>query len=307
MGGTIQGTALTLSTAVSTLLSARGQTYSVTTDGTDLFISEAQNIYKLAKTSTGAITMQYQGANGAPGFAYALTSDGKNLFVAAGTLIRKIDISSGVETVLAGSGVSGYADGTGAAALFTNVEGITTDGINVYVADTFNNRIRKININTGIVTTFAGTGTAGSADNNNGLLASFNYPTGLTTDGVNLYLADENSNAVRQIVISSGAVTTLAGGTQGKTDGVGINAKLYLPLGITTDGIYLYITEYSNTIRKIELSSKLVTTIAGNGTAGTVDATIGTSASFQYPVGLTTDGISLYVGDANNNKIRTIQ
>ena len=104
------------------------------------------------------------------------------------------------------------------------------------------------------VTTLAGTGSVGSTDNPTGTLASFNKPSGITTDGTNLYVADRDNHLIRQIVISTKAVTTLAGtGTGGNTNGAGSVARFKKPAGITTDGIDLYVIEVSNhRLRKID-------------------------------------------------------
>ena len=105
----------------------------------------------------------------------------------------------------------------------------------------------------GAVTTLAGTGSSGSA-NGTGTSASFNCPTGITTDGTNLYLADYNNHLIRKIVISTGAVTTVAGtGSSGSANGTGTSASFNFPYGITTDGTNLYVVDTSNhLIRKIE-------------------------------------------------------
>ena len=103
------------------------------------------------------------------------------------------------------------------------------------------------------VTTLAGTGSSGSA-NGTGTSASFYYPVGITTDGTNLYVGDTNNHLIRQIVISTGVVTTVAGtGDNGSSNGTGTAASFYYPLAITTDGTNLYVGEYANhLIRKIE-------------------------------------------------------
>jgi DNA-binding beta-propeller fold protein YncE len=101
-------------------------------------------------------------------------------------------------------------DGTGTQARFNSPYGITSDGINLYVSDTLNNAIRKIVIATGVVTTMAGSGTAGAADGI-GSAATFDQPYGITTDGTNLYVADTNNNKIRQIVIATGEVSSLTG------------------------------------------------------------------------------------------------
>jgi DNA-binding beta-propeller fold protein YncE len=107
-------------------------------------------------------------------------------------------ISTGAVTTLAGSGSPGSADGTGSAATFYYPTGIATDGVNLYVADNYSHKIRKIVIATGEVTTLAGTGVAGSADGT-GTSAGFNRPYGVTTDGLSLYVTEGLSNRIRRI------------------------------------------------------------------------------------------------------------
>ena len=160
------------------------------------------------------------------------------------------------------------------------------------------------------VTTFAGSaGTSGST-NATGTSARFYNPNGITTDGTNLYVADTNNYTIRKIVISTGVVTTIAGsaGSSGSTDGTGTSARFNSSEGITTDGTNLFITDYNNhTIRKIVISTGVVTTIAGTaGSSGSTDAT-GTSARFNSSEGITTDGTNLFITDYNNHTIRKIQ
>ena len=146
-----------------------------------------------------------------------------------------------------------------------------------------------------VVTTIAGTGNTGSADGT-GTSASFYSPQGITTDGTNLYVTNRN-NLIRQIVISTVVVTTVAGtGSSGSANGTGTSASFGEPRGITTDGTNLYVATNNNLIRQIVISTGVVTTVAGTGSAGTADGT-GTSASFTRPKGITTDGTNLYVAD----------
>ena len=238
----------------------------------------------------GAVTTLASGFN-AP---FALASDGTNLYVAdsANNRILKIVISTGTVSTLAGSTASGNKDGTGAAAKFNNPSGIVIDssGTNLYVADTNNYLIRKIVINTGVVTTFAGTGNYGNA-NGTGTNASFSSLYGLATDGTNLYAADIN-NGIRKIVTSTAVVTTLTSNVSG-------------PEGVATDGTYVYVAcNYSSLIQKIAISNGTVTTLAGMG-YGSNDGT-GTAAGFTKPVGLAIAGNILYVADTGNNMIRKI-
>ena len=203
--------------------------------------------------------------------------------------VRKYTIATGVVTTIAGSGVAGFADGTGAAAQFNTPSGLTRDGAgNIYVSDGGNHRIRKIVPGTGVVTTFAGSGVAGFNDAT-GTAAQFNNPAGLEWDGTNIFVCDLNNNRIRQIVIATAVVTTLAGNaTAGNADGIGAAAQFNRPYGITSDGTtYLYVAGYDgNNIRRVSFTGNVVT-IAGSvaGTSGFADG-VGTAARFNRPSGI---------------------
>jgi predicted permease len=340
MGGAIQGMALNLTTAVTTLagngtpafldnatgaLAEFNFPLGITTDGANLYVADQGNhrIRKIA-IATGAVTTV--AGDGTPGFAdnatgtlaefnepEGITTDGTNLYVVDtfNHRIRKIAIATGAVTTVAGNGIAAFLDNaTGTMAEFNFPFGITTDGSNLYVADEGNERIRKIVIATGAVTTIAGDGNASFADNADGTMAEFNEPAGITTDGTNLYVADENNHRIRKIVIATGAVTTVAGdGTPGFADNPnGALAEFNIPIGMTTDGTNLYVADQGNQrIRKIAIATGAVTTVAGNGTAGFADNADGTMAEFHAPFGITTDGTNLYVADTNNHRIRKIQ
>jgi alpha-tubulin suppressor-like RCC1 family protein len=221
--------------------------------------------------------------------------------------IRKIT-PSGVVTTFAGSGTSGSSDGTGTAASFDSPLGIALDASgNLYVADYYNNKIRKITPS-GVVTTFAGSGTAGNADGT-GTAASFNRPAALTVDvSGTIYVADYLNNKIRKIT-PSGVVTTFAGsGVAGSLDGTGTAASFSSPSGIAVDasGNVFVADKDNSTIRKITASG-VVTTFAGSpGITGSVDG-VGNSARFQGAVGLCVDaGGNIYVADTYNHQIRKI-
>lgn len=262
----------------------------------------------------------------------SITSDGINIYVAdtRNHKIRKVDLATGAVTTLAGGGGSGAAifpstdgsgalDGTGGAASFNQPAGITTDGTNLYVADTWNNTIRKIVIATGVVTTLAGNKNFSGALDGTGTAARFSSPQGITNDGTNLYVADTANQKIRKIVIATGAVTTLAGGAAGfAVDGTGATASFGSPAGIATDGTNLYVADAgSHKIRKVVISTAVVTTLAGGAggggwactgagaTCGSRDG-IGAAASFNSPNGIATDGTNLYVADTNNSTIRQV-
>jgi len=215
-----------------------------------------------------------------------------------------------VSTFAGTSGFAGFIDATGPAARFSLPQGMTTDGTFMYVADYLNNVIRRINPATGAVTLFAGStaGTSGSADGT-GTAARFLRPYDITSDGTSLFVTDYNNCTIRRIVISSAAVTTLAGTVGACTnpvDGTGSAANFSSPQGITTDGTSLYVTE-NTSVRRIVIATGAVTTFAGstNVTVGHVDG-VGTAARFNNLEGITTDGTNLYVVDQAYNDVRKI-
>jgi sugar lactone lactonase YvrE len=155
---------------------------------------------------------------------------------------------TGMVSTLAGSTTSGHLDGTGTAASFNGPQALALDSSgNLFVADSFNNEIREVTT-AGVVTTLAGSTTAGSSDGT-GTAASFNLPSGIAVDSNgNIYLADSNNNEIRKVT-SSGVVTTLAAATTaGSADGTGASASFKLPWGIgvvDASGV-LYVGDYGN-------------------------------------------------------------
>ena len=203
-----------------------------------------------------------------------------------------------VVSTLAGSRIwgAGYQDATGTAAEFDKPAGVAVDSSgNVYVADAFNNRIRKITP-AGEVTTLAGSGTEGYHDAT-GTAAQFNHPFGVAVDSDGIvYVADQVNHRIRKIT-SKGVVSTFAGsGTQGYHDATGTAAQFNYPHSVTVDSSgNLYVADTSNhRIRKIT-PDRVVTTIAG------------ATAEFDFPYGVAVDSSgNLYVADTHNNCIRRI-
>lgn len=296
----------------------------ITNDGLNIYVADTANdSIRQVVISSGVVTT-LAGTAGAKGTTdgtgtaarfsspHGITTDGANLYVVdtVNNTIRQVVIASGVVTTIAGTaGSSGSSDGTGVSALFKSPYGITTDGTNLYVADTGNNSIRQLVIASGEVTTLAGTAGASGSIDGTGTAAQFSSPYGITTDGTNLYVADTFNHTIRKIVIASGVVTTLAGtaGTSGSTDGTGTAAQFNNPFLITSDAQNLYLPDtMNNTIRKIEITTGVVTTLAGTaGTSGSSDGT-GATALFKSPYGITTDGTMMYVTDTGNNTIRQL-
>ncbi|MCI2228835.1 Ig-like domain-containing protein, partial [Polaribacter sp. MSW13] len=227
----------------------------------------------------------------ASGIIYVSDADAGN--------IRKITPEGVVTTLAGGKGAYSFADGIGTEAGFNQPNGIAVDAAgNLYVADSQNHRIRKITPD-GVVTTFAGSNTYGSADGT-GAAAQFDRPNGIAIDAAgNLYVADIANNKIRKIS-SDGVVTTLA--EIGLAD---TGSNFNVSYGITLDAENnVYVTDLNKKILKITPDG-VVTTLAGS-TYGFADGS-GTAAQFKSPYGVAVDASgTVYVADQFNNRIRKI-
>lgn len=195
--------------------------------------------------------------------------------------ICKVTLNGNVTTI-AGNGTQGHADGIGTSATFYHPTDLAVDtNGNIFVADTDNNRIRKITPS-GDVSTLAGNLTEGYADGI-GTSAQFRRPRGIAVAANgDVYVADSENHRIRKIT-PTGTVTTLAGNSQGFADGQGSNALLAWPTGVAVDqdGIVYVADAQNHKIRKITAGGS-VTTLAGNGTVGYADGE-GTLAQFNTP------------------------
>jgi sugar lactone lactonase YvrE len=231
-------------------------------------------------------------------------------------VIRKIDPTGVIKTV-AGNGTPGFAGegGPATAAELMDPRGVAVDANgNVYIADTGNQRIRKVDHSTGNIITIAGNGTAGfSGDNGPGAGAMINYPRGVAVDAAgNVYFADTVNNRVR-VIAPSGVISTFAGnGTAGFAgDGAtAVNAELNAPRGVVVDGSgNVLITDTGNNrVRRVDHATGVITTIAGNGTAGsTGDGSAATKAELSAPFGVAVDGGgNVFIADTGNQRIRVV-
>ena len=230
----------------------------------NVFVADSRNNLIRMVTPAGVVTtFAGNGAIGAANGTAATASfsnpsgvavdNAGNVYVAdtGNALVRAIT-PAGVVTTLAGSGAPGFADGTGAAASFDNPTGIAIDATgNLLVADKGNNRIRMITP-AGIVSTFAGSGAAGSI-NDTGIAASFNNPTGIGVSSAgNIFVADSANNLIRRIT-STGAVNTLAGtGSAGAVNGRIAVASFSNPGGVAADGAgNVYVADSGNSLIRL--------------------------------------------------------
>jgi sugar lactone lactonase YvrE len=206
----------------------------------------------------------------------------------------------------AGSGTPGAVDGTKAQASFnfpTSVA-LSSDGF-LFVADKQNNTIRIISPQ-GVVNTIAGTTKLGFSNTTGSV--TFNFPNGVAVDpSGNIYVADEDNSAIRQIN-TSGVTTTFAGnGLTGSKNGADTAARFFAPTGVATDASgNVYVADNGNNLIRKITPQAVVTTFAGSGIRGSTNA-MGAAASFNQPQALAVDaGGNVYVADEGNNLIRKI-
>ncbi|WBX70964.1 MBG domain-containing protein [Tenacibaculum retecalamus] len=233
--------------------------------------------------------------------------DGDAVTVSATTKPSWLNLTSGtIVSTIAGDGTGGFLDGTGVISKFLVPNGIAVDASdNVYVADRYNHRIRKITA-AGVVSTLAGSGTAGFLDGT-GALAQFNYPNGVAVDILgNVYVAEGSNRRIRKIT-AAGEVSTLAGsGASGSANGSGTAAQFKFPTGVAVDvsGNVYVADQDDHRIRKITVAG-VVSTFAGDGTAGFLDGT-GVAAKFYQPNGIGVDALGNVYVVGTDHRIRKI-
>src|SRR6266481_4059708 len=235
--------------------------------------------------------------------------------VAAVLFPSPADTPVGIIQTVAGNGTSAFSGDNGAAASASLSEpfGVAVDASgNLYIADTSNHRIRKVD-SFGTITTVAGNGTEGfSGDGAAATSATLNTPIGMAVDtsGV-LYVADSFNNRIRKID-AAGVITTVAGNGDARFSGdhaAATRASLSAPFGVAVDKAgNLFIADTSNhRIRKVNPDG-MVTTVAGKGVGGfSGDGSAATRAALNLPGGVAVDGAgNLYIADTFNNRIRKL-
>jgi thiol-disulfide isomerase/thioredoxin len=223
--------------------------------------------------------------------------------------IRAVDLKAQTVTTVAGTGKQAFQL-TGGKAMTTPLNSpwdLTAVGDTLYIAMAGNHQIWAMSLNDGLIRPYAGSGREALQD---GMLheAAFAQPSGITTDGKHLFIADAETSAVRQVDLPPGnQVTTLVGHGLfdfGDQDGTGGDVRLQHPLGVAWHDGRVYLTDtYNNKIKAIDPLTRKTTTIAGTGAAGHDD---GKAAKFDEPGGLAFVGKDLYIADTNNHLIRLL-
>ncbi len=301
----------------------------------NLYIADYANC-RIRKVNTSGIIKTFAGT-GSPGFSVdgsAATNAQLNnpagvTVDAAGNVyigdtfndrIRKVT-TSGIISTIAGNGIQGYSGDGGRAGLaeFYDPHCIAIDtSKNIYITDTYNNCVRKINT-LGIISTYAGNGVGGYfGDGGPATAAEFIQPWGLALDPLqNVYISDRDNNLVR-VVNTSGIINTFAGNGYGAPynggytgdGGNALSAELWNPTGISFDAAgNFYIADVVNNVIRMINTSGIISTIAGDGYADYYgDGGPATAAELYYPTGVLLDRSgNIYIADATNDRIRIIK
>jgi hypothetical protein len=275
------------------------------------------------RTVAGCGRKGYSGDGGAATAAtlnepYGVAADRQgNLFIVdrLNACVRRVEARSGVIRTLAGTGAPGYGGdgGPAAGAQLKEPNGQALDGRgHLFIADVQDNRIRRVDLETGTITTVAGTGRrAFSGDGGPATEAAINGARAVDVDTEgNLYVCEREGNRIRRIDARSGIIRTLAGtGAAGYSGdgGPAREATFRGPKWIHLDAegsLYVVDTE-NHCVRRIDLSSGRITTAAGSGTRGGAgDGGPATAAQLDRPHGCSVRAGVLYIADTNNHRVR---
>lgn len=239
--------------------------------------------------------------------------DDETLYVAdtENHLIRRVDLRARTIHTIAGTGeqarMIGEHSGAAREVALSSPWDLQLIGRTLYIAMAGPHQIWQLDLDKAQVSVFAGTGREARHDGPR-TEAAFAQPSGLTSDGRALYVADSESNIIRRIDLASGEVRTLVGGDLfefGDRDGNGDEVRLQHPLGIVSDGNKLLVADtYNHKIKQLDPQARSVKTFAGTGKPGQADSAQG--AAFYEPGGLSIAGGKLYVADTNNHAVRVV-
>ena len=237
--------------------------------------------------------------------------DGDTLYVAdtENHLLRTIDLATRTVTTLAGTGKQARFQAGGGDALTSDLNSpwdLALISGYIIIAMAGPHQIWLYDPEDQKVGILAGSGAEARVDGDFAT-AAFAQPSGITTDGAFLFVADSETSSIRQIDIMEGEVSTLAGLDLfefGDVDGTGETVRLQHPLGVAYGNDALYIADtYNSKVKRLDLSTGEVRTVAGTGSAGNAD---GASGALYEPGGLSLAGTTLYIADTNNHAIRCL-
>ena len=239
-----------------------------------------------------------------------------NVYIAdpGGNTIRRV--TAGIITTVAGTGSSGFSgdDGPAIAAVLSDPDGVAVDGRgDLYIADSFNNRIRRVDATTQIIATVAGEGSFQGFAGGAATCAQLAAPSGIAVDADgNVYIVDTNNDVV-WVVSADGVIEPFAGTGVAGYNGDGIpatSAQLQFPSGVAVDaGGNVYIADTVNQrIRRVDPTTKLITTVAGNGTIGlAVDGALAVDTSLENPTAVAVDRAgALYIIHVSDSQIERV-
>ncbi len=240
-----------------------------------------------------------------------LALDGNSLYIAdtENHLLRRADLKARSVETSAGTGEQSHEYFKTGKALTVGLNSpwdLQLLGRTLYIAMAGPHQIWKMDLDSNEVSTFAGSGREARKDGSL-LDAAFAQPSGITTDGKNLYTADSEANIIRNIELESNRVRTLVGGDLfdfGDVDGSGNDVRLQHPLGVFALGGKILIADtYNHKIKELDPQSRRVKTLLGTGKPGQAD---GKAPSFYEPAGISAANNNLYIADTNNHAIRVV-
>ena len=289
--------------------------------GDRLFIADSSHnrivVTKLDGTLVETIGTGEKGATDGPrdkaSFSgpQGMALDGDSLYIAdtENHLIRRVDLPAGSVETIAGTGQQSFDQfktGPARSVGLSSPWDLQLVGRMLYIAMAGPHQIWRLDLEKNEIATFAGSGREGRRDGPL-LQASFAQPSGITSDGNNLYTADSEANIIRTIDPGKGEVRTLVGANLfefGDTDGQDGDVRLQHPLGILSLGDKVLIADtYNHKIKELDPQKRTVKTILGTGKPGQKD---GRAPSFYEPGGLSAANGKLYIADANNHAIRVV-
>jgi len=300
----------------------------------NIFIAESQND-RVRKVDAATGIIHTVAGNGNFGFSgdggpatNAALSGPQGVFVdSAGNIfiadlgnhrIREVIATTGNIQTVAGNGNFGFSGDGGPAtsAALSGPEAVFVDSSsNIFIADTFNQRIREVVAATGNIQTVAGNGTFGySGDGGPATNATFFDPSDLSVDNLgNIFIADRGNSRIREVVAATGTIQTVAGnGTRGFSGdgGLATGASLWVPTGVFVDssGNIFIADTFNQRIREVVAATGNIQTVAGNGTSGySGDGGPATNATINVPSDVHADSAgNLFIADTFNNRIRKV-